>query len=142
MTPVEEHVREPSRWLSVLNATKNGARADEDQASESARLGAGIQKAERAACSKTFEAAATYRRRCVIWLKITEARSLRSAARTQLRIYAAVAEANAQKGTRPSVGIGPSPSPPPLFSMISVITADTPVDANSIHSTAISPELA
>ena len=61
---------------------------------------------------------------------------------TQLRIYAPVPEANAQKRTRPRVGIGRSPSPPPLFSMVSVITADTPVDANSIHSTDISPELA
>jgi hypothetical protein len=60
--------------MSVLNATKNGARANEVQASESARLGAGIQKAERAACSKTFEAAATYRRQGVLWLEITEAR--------------------------------------------------------------------
>ena len=61
---------------------------------------------------------------------------------TQLRIYAPVPEANAQKRTRPRVAIGRSPSPPPLFSMVSVITADTPVDANSIHSTDISPELA
>ena len=56
--------------------------------------------------------------------------------------YAAVAEANAQKRTRPRVGIGRSPSPPPLLSMVSVITADTPVNASSVHSTAISPELA
>ena len=60
---------------------------------------------------------------------------------TLLRIYASVAEANAQKRTRPRVGIGRSPFPPPLFSMVSVMTADTPADANSIHSTDISPEL-
>src|ERR1700692_3487497 len=75
------------------------------------------------------------------------ARDRRSAPRSNRRLglaafYAGVAEANAQKRTRPRVGIGRSPSPPPLFSMVSVITADTPVDANSIHSTDISPELA
>jgi hypothetical protein len=59
-----------------------------------------------------------------------------------LRPYGAATEANAQKRTRPRVGIGCSPSPSPLFSMVSVITAETPVDANSSHSTAISPELA
>src|SRR5205085_11581720 len=50
--------------------------------------------------------------------------------------------ANAQKGTRPRVGIGRLPSAPPLFNMVSVITGDTPVDADSIHSTDISPALA
>jgi hypothetical protein len=60
----------------------------------------------------------------------------------RLRIHADVAEANAQKRTRPRVGIGRSRSPSPLFSLVSVITADTPVDANSIHSTDNSPELA
>lgn len=58
-----------------------------------------------------------------------------------LRIYESVAEANAQKRTRPRVGIGRPLSPPPLFSIVSAITADTPVDANSIHSTDIAPEL-
>src|SRR6516162_2420852 len=56
--------------------------------------------------------------------------------------YAAVAEANSQKRTRPRVGIGRSPGAPRLFSMASVISAYTSVDASSSHSTSISPELA
>ena len=56
-------------------------------------------------------------------------------------LYLPVAEANAQKGTRPRVGLENFPSPPPPFSMASVITADVPADANSSHSTHISPEL-
>jgi len=48
--------------------------------------------------------------------------------------------ASAQKGTRPSAGPGPLASA--LVSMLSVITADTPVEANCVHSTASSPGLA
>jgi hypothetical protein len=91
---------------------------------------------------RRFEALATYRRQGVIWLEIAETRLALIGDWDSAAFYAGVAEANAQKRTRPRVGIGRSPSPPPLFSMVSVITADTPVDANSIHSTDISPELA
>jgi len=95
-----------------------------------------------AALLKTFQPLAIYRLQRV--LCCSNHRSVpRSNRRLELglRIYESVAEANAQKRTRPRVGIGRPLSPPPLFSIVSAITADTPVDANSIHSTDIAPEL-
>jgi hypothetical protein len=98
------------------------------------------QSAPRA--QKTFQPLASYRLdRVRCGSKSQKGASLWSATGTRLRFYASVVEANAQKRTRPRVGIGRPPSPPPLFSIVSVITADTPVDANSIHSTDIAPEL-
>src|SRR6516164_1492432 len=54
--------------------------------------------------------------------------------------HAAVAGASAQKRTRPSAGASPRPGLRAPVSRVSASTARTPVDARSIHSTAISPE--